>query len=30
MKRYRILMERIRVHTAELYDNIAAVCAFFM
>ena len=27
MKRYRILMERIRIHTVDLYNKIAAVCA---
>jgi hypothetical protein len=27
MKRYRILMERIRIHSADLYDKIASVCA---
>jgi hypothetical protein len=27
MKRYRILMERIRIHASDLYDKVASICA---
>jgi hypothetical protein len=27
MKRYRLLSERLRLHSVKLYDNIAGICA---